>query len=118
MSVDSFWMVLDKTSALEEMARVIQPSGRFVMTTWVSPYLSVESMLNAAGFDLLTYEETPGWKERQMAVYSSILKNRNELAKAIGDSATEVLIAEAEQTPAQLSSSPRCFIAAQRKAQA
>lgn len=114
MSVDAFWMVLDKIAALKEMARVVRSRGRFVLTTWVPPYLDMDAMLGAAGFRLLTCEEPQGWKERQMAVYSAILNNRSELPSAIGDRAAEILIAEAEEAPARLSSAPRRYVVGER----
>src|SRR6185295_5620956 len=114
MSVDSFWMVLDKPGALAELARVIVTGGRLAMTTWVLPYMETGAMMNAAGFQLLSSEEPAGWRERQVAVYRAILRNRKELALAIGERAAEVLISEAEQAPARLLSAPRCFLVAER----
>lgn len=114
MSVDAFWMVLDKIAALKEMARVVSAGGRFALTTWVPPYLDMDAMLGAAGFRLLSCEEPQGWKERQMAVYSAILSNRSELPAAIGERAAEILIAEAEEAPERLSSAPRRFVVGER----
>src|SRR6185369_14689645 len=114
MSVDAFWMVLDKTGALREMARVIETGRRFAMTTWVPAYLNLESMLRQAGFQLLMSEETINWKERQLAVYRGILENRKEIDLAMGTAASATLIAEAEIAPDRLAEAPRFFVVAER----
>jgi SAM-dependent methyltransferase len=114
MSVDAFWMVLDKTAALVELARVIRTGGRFVMTSWIPTYLDIETTLSTAGFKLVIREETVNWRERQLAVYRGILKNRRELESVLGAAAAQILIAEAQQTPAKLSTAPRYLVVAER----
>jgi SAM-dependent methyltransferase len=96
MSVDAFWMVLDKPQALHEMARVIRPGGRFAMTTWIPNYMDIKGLLTRAGFQLLSNRETDDWKTRQLAVYDGICAHRHELPTAIGAAAAAVIIAEAE----------------------
>jgi ubiquinone/menaquinone biosynthesis C-methylase UbiE len=114
MSVDAFWMVLDKAAALNEMARVIQLGGRFVMTTWIPPYLDLESLLAAARFHLISREETSKWRERQIAVYRGILRNRRELESVLGGAAVQILMDEANQAPAKLLTAPRYLVIAER----
>jgi len=89
MSVDAFWLSPDKARAAAEMARVLRPGGRFVFTT-----LDAESappgcppqvgdhrpLLHDAGFSVVSYEETPDWKRRELAVYDRILTSADELA--------------------------------------
>jgi SAM-dependent methyltransferase len=115
MSVDAFWMVLDKAGALREMARVLRAGGRFAMTTWIPAYMDVKALLHPAGFDPLSIHETAGWKARQLAVYEGILRHRHELPGAIGAAAAEVMIAEAEQAPVNLAAAPRCLVVARRR---
>ncbi|HXA04013.1 MAG TPA: class I SAM-dependent methyltransferase [Bryobacteraceae bacterium] len=115
MSVDAFWMVLDKTAALREMARIIEPGGSLVMTTWVPRRAELEAMLITAGFRLLSCQETPRWKERQMAVYRGILRHRDELERQVGPVSTGILVAEAKEAAARLGGSPRCLVVAVRQ---
>ena len=115
VSIDAFWMVLDKAAALQEMARVLSPGGRFAMTTWVPPYMDLQTMLEDAGLRMLSCQETPRWQERQLAVYAGILRHRAELPAAIGDAATALLVAEAQQAPARLHVAPRSMLVAERQ---
>jgi ubiquinone/menaquinone biosynthesis C-methylase UbiE len=115
MSVDAFWMVLDKPAALREMARILIPGARLVMTTWVGGEAEFERMLRAAGFRLLSCAETPGWRERQMAVYRGILRNRVSLEQQMG-SAAAVLLEEAREAPARLAVTRRCLLVAELRA--
>ncbi len=116
MSVDAFWMVLDKPAALGEIARVLRPEGRLVMTTWVSRPSDLEVMVNNCGFRMLSCAETPRWRERQMAVYRAILRNREELGRQLGAESTAVLVAEANEAPARLAQASRRLVVAERKA--
>jgi ubiquinone/menaquinone biosynthesis C-methylase UbiE len=113
MSVDAFWMVLDKPAALREMARILTLRGRLVMTTWVEREAELESMLRDAGFQLHSCAQTPQWKERQMAVYRGILRNRAALEREIDAAAMEVLVAEAREAPAKLAAAPRRLVVAE-----
>jgi cyclopropane fatty-acyl-phospholipid synthase-like methyltransferase len=115
MSVDAFWMVLDKPAAIQEMGRILQQGGRLAMTTWVPRPAELEAMLAGAGFALLSSEETPRWKERQMAVYRGILRNRQELELQVGSVAAGVLVAEAREAPARLAGAPRRLVVAERQ---
>jgi cyclopropane fatty-acyl-phospholipid synthase-like methyltransferase len=113
MTVDAFWMVLDKPAALRETARILSPGGRVGMTTWVARGSELETMLTNAGFQVLLSAETLQWKERQMAVYRGILRNRATLELEIGRAATEVLVAEARGAPVKLAGSARQLVVAE-----
>jgi ubiquinone/menaquinone biosynthesis C-methylase UbiE len=113
MSIDAFWMALDKPAALREMARILAPGGRLAMTTWTASDGDLRSMLERAGFHVLACIETPQWKERQMAVYRGILRNRAALEQEMGAPAAEVLVAEAREAPAKLAGAPRRLITAE-----
>lgn len=112
MSVDAFWMVLDKPAALREMARILVPGARLVMTTWIANEAELEPMLRDAGFRLCSSAETTGWRERQMAVYRGVLRNRVSLEREMGCAAA-VLLAEAREAPAKLAATRRCLLVAE-----
>jgi hypothetical protein len=116
MSVDAFWMVLNKSAALCEMARIVGHGGRLAMTTWVPRLDELENMLRTAGFRLISSAQTPRWRERQMPVYRGILRNRVPLEQEIGPGAAAVMVAEARDAPARLSGAPRRPIVAERQA--
>jgi SAM-dependent methyltransferase len=124
MSVDSFWLFPDKTGVTAEVARILRPGGRFVFTTWDFDYTPPgwppqvphhRDLLREAGFLLQTYEETPDWLRRQVAVYEGILTARPELVAELGESAASDMIAEALQMPAVLGQSRRVLAVARRR---
>ncbi|WP_232665733.1 class I SAM-dependent methyltransferase [Pseudonocardia sp. TRM90224] len=112
MSVDTLWMVVDKEAAVAEIARVLRPGGRFVLTTWEPTHADHAELLRAAGFEVLVREETPRWLERQQAVYSGVLAARAVLEAELGVDGAAVLIREAEETPDVLADTPRLLLAA------
>jgi SAM-dependent methyltransferase len=111
-SVDAFWMVLDKAAAAQEVARVLRPGGRFVMTTWEPEHQDHVELLEDAGFEVLLAEEPPGWHEPQLAVYRGILAREGALREELGDEAADVLVAEAREAPAALERERRLRVAA------
>jgi SAM-dependent methyltransferase len=123
MSVDSFWLFPDKPGAAAEVARILRPGGRFVFTTWDFDHAPPGwppqvphhgDLLREAGFLLTTYEETPDWLRRQVAVYEGILKTQPGLVAELGKSAASDMIAEALQMPAVLAQSRRVLVVARR----
>jgi len=114
MSVDCFWMVLDKMAALGEVKRVMMPGAKLAMTTWVPSYLDMKSLLAGASLRLCHQEIAPLWMERQLRVYEQILKNRQELERELGADAIRVLVSESENAPAHLAETPRMRIVAER----
>jgi SAM-dependent methyltransferase len=123
MSADSFWLFPDKTGVAAEVARILRPGGRFVFTTWDFDYTPRgwppqvshhRDLLREAGFLLQTYEETPDWLRRQVAIYDSILIAQPELVAELGEPAASDMIAEARQMPAVLGQSRRVLVVARR----
>ncbi|HVT15604.1 MAG TPA: methyltransferase domain-containing protein [Thermoanaerobaculia bacterium] len=114
MSVDSFWMVADPDAALEEVRRVLASRARFVFTTWEPLLSDLRAQLSDHGFEVLAYDETPGWLERQLAVYEQLLASRDELLQEIGAGPASILISEAESVPAILPNTPRVLVVAER----
>jgi hypothetical protein len=52
-------------------------------------------LLNSAGFDVVAYEETPGWAERVEAAFSAIVSAADILAAEMGEQASASAVAEA-----------------------
>jgi SAM-dependent methyltransferase len=93
MSIDSLLFSPDKRRAITEMARVCRPGGRLVFTSW--DYHSQprgrppqvddhRPLLRDAGFDVLAYDETEGWRERQRRDGELLLEHIEDLAAEDG----------------------------------
>ena len=52
-------------------------------------------LLKSAGFDVVAYEETPGWAERVEAAFSAIVSAADTLAAEMGEQASASAVAEA-----------------------
>ena len=126
MSVDAFWLFPDKARVAAEVARILRPGGGFVFTTWEfeitpvqqagwAPQLSDHTdLLRDAGFLVATYEETPDWRRRQLAVYDAWLTNESALIAELGDEAASDLLDEARDMPALLERSRRVMVTARK----
>jgi SAM-dependent methyltransferase len=99
MSVDALLFTPDKVAAIREFARVLRPGGRLVMTTW--DYHSPPKgrppqvpdhrpLLQEAGFDVLTYEESVDWRHRQRATIDRMIAAVDELAAETGEDRDEL----------------------------
>ncbi|MFI9452819.1 class I SAM-dependent methyltransferase [Amycolatopsis sp. NPDC052450] len=93
MSVDALLFAPDKRRACEEFTRILVPGGRLLVTTWDfdgqpenrPPQVpDHRPLLEAAGFDVLSYEETPDWQARQRRTVELSLERVAELAAESG----------------------------------
>ncbi len=123
MSVDSFWLFPDKPAVAAEVARILRPGGRFVFTTWdfgqtppgwPPQVADHRELLRETGFQVQTYEETPDWRQRQVAVYEGILAAQAQLVNELGEPAALDMISEARHMPAVLEQSQRVLVVARR----
>lgn len=114
MSIDVLWMVNDKEQAIREMARVIRPSSRFIFTTWVVSIEHLEFLLKINHFKIIYSEEPPYWRERQLKIYESIIRYKDELQKEIGDMATRILVSEAENASNSLKILKRLLVVSEK----
>ncbi len=106
MSVDALLFAPDKPRACAEFARILAPGGRLLVTTWdfdgqppnrPPQVADHRPLLEAAGFDVLSYEETPDWWARQKRTLELSLERVEELAAESGEE-PEKLRASLEQT--------------------
>jgi SAM-dependent methyltransferase len=94
MSVDALHFAPAKAAAIGEVARILRPGARFVLTTWDftrtppgrPPQVADHRPLFAeVGFAVEAYDETPDWERRQRAVHEGIIAARKELVEEFGD---------------------------------
>ena len=109
MSIEAFQYAPDKRAGLTEFARILQPGGRLGLVCFeadptrtrgipvlgADPVADYRPLLEAAGFELVAYEETPGWAERVTAAFSAIVNAADVLAAEMGEQASASAVAEA-----------------------
>jgi SAM-dependent methyltransferase len=92
MSIDAFLFAPNKPTAISELARVIRPGGRLVMTSWDyhrqpedrPPQVDDHRPLLATAFDLERYDETEDWLVRQRAATTGLLAQADQIAAEDG----------------------------------
>ncbi len=128
MSVEAFQYAPDKSAALAEFFRILRPGGRMAFIAFevdpekvaglpvfgVDPIENYVPVIEAAGFGIEAYEETPGWHERVNATFSAIVEASDTLAAEMGERAAAGLVAEAMVT-VQMQPYRRRVLAAARR---
>jgi ubiquinone/menaquinone biosynthesis C-methylase UbiE len=118
ISIDALWHAPDKRRALDEIARILKPNARLVFTTWDGniPFMPKDhkGLLENSGFKIEVYRETPGWKERQLAVYHGILDSKEKLIQEMGKKHAIPMIKEAKSVIPVLDTSVRVFVVAKK----
>jgi ubiquinone/menaquinone biosynthesis C-methylase UbiE len=112
LSLDALQYAPSKQAAFNEAARVLKPDGRFVFTAFEvvpdrvtdlpvlgdDPVDDYQPLLERAGFDVKSYEETGGWNERLTAAYEAILQHADALEREMGSDAYAALSLEVALT--------------------
>jgi ubiquinone/menaquinone biosynthesis C-methylase UbiE len=112
MTIDSFQYGPDKGAALAELFRILRPRGRLAIVAFevdpakaagvpilgVDPVGDYTHLLETAGFDITTYEETPGWQERVYSAFRALVDASEALTTEMGQRAAASALAEAMLT--------------------
>ena len=111
MSVDALQYAPDKTKALIEVARILRPGGRFAFVTfeldaehvaglpvWNDPVDDYRPILEATGFETLSYDQIPQWREHVTAGFSAVVDEQEQLERELGPVAAAGAVAEASIT--------------------
>jgi 2-polyprenyl-3-methyl-5-hydroxy-6-metoxy-1,4-benzoquinol methylase len=124
LSMDVLIFVPDKRAALQEVARILKPGGRFVGTTWElrtdsaplsSPaFDEYPSAFRDAGFTIEVYEETRNWRSLLTNALGALLASEDAVRKEVGGPRAEWLLAWARARPAELEHSRRVRFCVQR----
>jgi SAM-dependent methyltransferase len=92
MTVDALQYAPSKRRALAGVARVLRPGGRFGLVAfeldegrvggldfWDDPIGDYRPLLEQAGFEIVSYEQTPNWEEQVAAGFGAIVAERETL---------------------------------------
>lgn len=124
MSVDALLFSVDKAEAAREMHRVLRPGGRLVFTSW-DYYRQPEGrppqvpdhrpLLEAAGFHVVSYDETTDWQDRQTRIGDGLLARVDELAAATGEDVEELRAGLQQMQATMASMTRRILVVAERQ---
>jgi SAM-dependent methyltransferase len=124
MSIDALLFTPSKQAAAAELARVIVPGGRLVLTSWdyhrrpparPPQVADHRPLLDQAGFDIVSYAETEAWRERQERTGLAMLAAVGELAAESGADPGEVRAGLEEMHATLACMTRRVLVVAQRR---
>jgi ubiquinone/menaquinone biosynthesis C-methylase UbiE len=129
MSEDALQYTPDKQTAAAELARVLRPGGRLVITAYElhperaagTPILGVDVVddyrphLEKAGLDVDIYEQVTGWPEPMTACYSAFVEAKEALTQEMGENPTNALLMEMSLTLEERPYRHRVLFAATKK---
>lgn len=108
MTLDALQYAPGKADALRECARVARPGARFAGSAFEvdparvaglpvlgdDPVDDYRHLLDASGFDVEVYDETPGWDARVTAAYEAIRAHAADLDREMGPEGAGALALE------------------------
>jgi ubiquinone/menaquinone biosynthesis C-methylase UbiE len=129
MTVDALQYAPDKQAAVDEIARVLRPDGRFVFACFefdpvrvaglpifgADPVGDYRPHLERGGFDVLRYEETPAWRDRVTAAYQAVIDAKSALEGELGEVPYNTLTGEMRLTLELRPYRRRVFAVAQKR---
>jgi SAM-dependent methyltransferase len=124
MSIDALLFAPSKPAAAAELARILVPGGRLVLTSWdyhsqpagrPAQVADHRPLLDQAGFDVLGYEETPAWRDRQQRTGEALLAAAAELAAESGSTAAQQQARITEMNANLAATARRVLVIARRR---
>jgi hypothetical protein len=125
MSIDALLFAPSKPAAAAELARILTPGGRLVLTSWdyhsqpagrPAQVTDHRPLLEQAGFDVLGYEETHAWRDRQRRTGQALLAAATELAAESGSTAAQQRARITEMNANMATITRRVLVTARRRA--
>jgi SAM-dependent methyltransferase len=111
MTVDALQYAPDKAAALREVARILRPRRRFAfvafeldatrtagLPVWDDPIGDYRPLLEASGFDVLSYDQIPGWRDHVTSGFGAVVAQREALERELGQAAAAATVLEASIT--------------------
>jgi len=111
MTVDALQYAPDKTKAVAEVARILRPGRRFAfvafeldaarvagLPVWDDAVGDYRPLLDAAGFEVVSYEQIPDWQSQVAGSFGAVLAEHEALEAELGHAGAAALVSEASIT--------------------
>ena len=111
MSVDALQYAPSKAAAVAELARIVRPGGRVGLVVfeldadrvaglglWDDAVGDYRPLLTDAGFEVIVYEQVPGWRTLVTDGFGAVVAAEADLQRELGEAAATALNLEAAVT--------------------